>query len=168
MGKGRISMSYIITEDLVILRLFFKEKFFYGIGDLVFNILLDIGTFYFLKFYIDVLGLLGIYGGIIFLILKFFIAFIDMGIGIMLDFRRKIGLKGKFRFFILYALFSVILLAIVNFVGISFDVIGKTVMVIILFMFYGLFFSMMNCFYGVMVFVIIKNFNERVLLAVWR
>lgn len=64
-------------------------------------------------------------------------------------------------------LFLVILLVIVNFVGILFDVIGKMVMVIILFMFYGLFFSMMNCFYGVMVFVIIKNFNECVLLAVW-
>ncbi|MDI5349525.1 hypothetical protein MJL48_33195, partial [Salmonella enterica subsp. enterica serovar Kentucky] len=41
--------------------------------------------------------------GIIFLIAKFFTAFTDMGTGIMLDSRRKIGPKGKFRPFVLYA-----------------------------------------------------------------
>ena len=39
----------------------------------------------------------------------------DMGTGIMLDSRRKIGPKGKFRPFILYASFPVTLLAIANF-----------------------------------------------------
>src|SRR5699024_10340916 len=101
----------------------------------------DIGTLYLLKFYTDVLGLPGTYGGIIFLISKFFTAFTDMGTGIMLDSRRKIGPKGKFRPFILYASFPVTLLAIANFVGTPFDVTGKTVMATILFMLYGLFFS---------------------------
>ncbi len=73
------------------LRLPFKEKLAYGMGDLGSNILLDIGTLYLLKFYTDVLGLPGTYGGIIFLIAKFFTAFTDMGTGIMLDSRRKIG-----------------------------------------------------------------------------
>ena len=53
------------------LRLPFKEKLAYGMGDLGSNILLDIGTLYLLKFYTDVLGLPGTYGGIIFLIAKF-------------------------------------------------------------------------------------------------
>ena len=79
------------------LRLPFKEKLAYGMGDLGSNILLDIGTLYLLKFYTDVLGLPGTYGGIIFLIAKFFTAFTDMGTGIMLDSRRKIGPKGKCR-----------------------------------------------------------------------
>lgn len=138
-------MSHITTEDPATLRLPFKEKLSYGIGDLASNILLDIGTLYLLKFYTDVLGLPGTYGGIIFLISKFFTAFTDMGTGIMLDSRRKIGPKGKFRPFILYASFPVTLLAIANFVGTPFDVTGKTVMATILFMLYGLFFSMMNC-----------------------
>lgn len=90
-------MSHITTEDPATLRLPFKEKLSYGIGDLASNILLDIGTLYLLKFYTDVLGLPGTYGGIIFLISKFFTAFTDMGTGIMLDSRRKIGPKGKFR-----------------------------------------------------------------------
>lgn len=82
-------MSHITTEDPATLRLPFKEKLSYGIGDLASNILLDIGTLYLLKFYTDVLGLPGTYGGIIFLISKFFTAFTDMGTGIMLDSRRR-------------------------------------------------------------------------------
>ncbi|VFS13354.1 carbohydrate transporter [Citrobacter koseri] len=109
------------------LRLPFKEKLAYGMGDLGSNILLDIGTLYLLKFYTDVLGLPGTYGGIIFLIAKFFTAFTDMGTGIMLDSRRKIGPKGKFRPFVLYAAFPVTLLAIANFIGTPFEITGKTV-----------------------------------------
>ncbi len=86
----------------------------------------------------------------------------------MLDSRRKIGPKGKFRPFILYASFPVTLLAIANFIGTPFDVTGKTVMATILFMLYGLFFSMMNCSYGAMVPAITKNPNERASLAAWR
>lgn len=150
------------------LRLPFKEKLAYGMGDLGSNILLDIGTLYLLKFYTDVLGLPGTYGGIIFLIAKFFTAFTDMGTGIMLDSRRKIGPKGKFRPFVLYAAFPVTLLAIANFVGTPFEVTGKTVMATVLFMLYGLFFSMMNCSYGAMVPAITKNPDERASLAAWR
>ncbi len=54
------------TSDPATLRLPFKEKLAYGMGDLGSNILLDIGTLYLLKFYTDVLGLPGTYGGIIF------------------------------------------------------------------------------------------------------
>ena len=80
-----------------------------------------------------------------------------MGTGIMLDSRRKIGPKGKFRPFVLYAAFPVTLLAIANFVGTPFEITGKTVMATVLFMLYGLFFSMMNCSYGAMVPAITKT-----------
>lgn len=155
-------------SDPATLRLPFKEKLAYGMGDLGSNILLDIGTLYLLKFYTDVLGLPGTYGGIIFLIAKFFTAFTDMGTGIMLDSRRRIGPKGKFRPFVLYAAFPVTLLAIANFVGTPFEITGKTVMATVLFMLYGLFFSMMNCSYGAMVPAITKNPDERASLAAWR
>jgi len=156
------------ASDPATLRLPFKEKLAYGMGDLGSNILLDIGTLYLLKFYTDVLGLPGTYGGVIFLIAKFFTAFTDMGTGIMLDSRRKIGPKGKFRPFVLYAAFPVTLLAVANFVGTDFSITGKTVMATALFMLYGLFFSMMNCSYGAMVPAITKNPNERASLAAWR
>lgn len=44
------------TANPATLRLPFKEKLAYGMGDLGSNILLDIGTLYLLKFYTDVLG----------------------------------------------------------------------------------------------------------------
>ncbi len=156
------------NQDVATLRLPFREKVAYGMGDLGSNILLDIGTLYLLKFYTDVLGLPGTYGGIIFLIAKFFTAFTDMGTGIMLDSRRRIGPKGKFRPFVLYAAFPVTLLAIANFVGTPFEITGKAVMATVLFMLYGLFFSMMNCSYGAMVPAITKNPDERASLAAWR
>ncbi|MGK7287749.1 MFS transporter [Buttiauxella agrestis] len=155
-------------SDPATLLLPLREKIAYGMGDLGSNILLDIGTLYLLKFYTDVLGLPGTYGGVIFLIAKFFTAFTDMGTGIMLDSRRKIGPKGKFRPFVLYAAFPVTLLAIANFVGTDFSITGKTVMATVLFMLYGLFFSMMNCSYGAMVPAMTKNPNERASLAAWR
>jgi GPH family glycoside/pentoside/hexuronide:cation symporter len=62
----------------------------------------------------------------------------------------------------------VTLLAIANFVGTPFEVTGKTVMATVLFMLYGLFFSMMNCSYGAMVPAITKNPDERASLAAWR
>lgn len=91
-----------------------------------------------------------------------------MGTGIMLDSRRKIGPKGKFRPFVLYAAFPVTLLAIANFVGTPFEVTGKTVVATMLFMLYGLVFSMMNCSYGAMVPAITKNPDERASLAARR
>ena len=57
----------------------------------------------------------------------------------------------------LYAAFPVTLLAIANFVGTPFEITGKTVMATVLFMLYGLFFSMMNCSYGAMVPAITKT-----------
>lgn len=160
-------MSQTTPENPATLRLPLREKLAYGMGDLGSNILLDIGTLYLLKFYTDVLGLPGTYGGIIFLIAKFFTAFTDMGTGIMLDSRRKIGPKGKFRPFVLYAPFPVTLLAVANFVG-TLEITGKTVVATLLFMLYGLFFSMMNCSYGAMVPAITKNPDERASLAAWR
>lgn len=113
-------MSHITTEDPATLRLPFKEKLSYGIGDLASNILLDIGTLYLLKFYTDVLGLPGTYGGIIFLVAKFFTAFTDMLTGFLLDSRKNIGPKGKFRPFILYAAIPAALIATLQFIATTF------------------------------------------------
>ncbi len=89
-------MSHITTEDPATLRLPFKEKLSYGIGDLASNILLDIGTLYLLKFIPTFWGCQAPMAAYLF-DFKIFTAFTDMGTGIMLDSRRKIGPKGKFR-----------------------------------------------------------------------
>lgn len=155
------------TSDPATLRLPFKEKLAYGMGDLGSNILLDIGTLYLLKFYTDVLGLPGTYGGIIFLIAKF-LRLHRYGHRDHARLPAQDRPERKFRPFVLYAAFPVTLLAIANFVGTPFEITGKTVMATVLFMLYGLFFSMMNCSYGAMVPAITKNPDERASLAAWR
>ncbi|QCR36170.1 MFS transporter [Nissabacter sp. SGAir0207] len=144
-----------------------REKVAYGLGDVGSNLLLDIGTLYLLKFYTDVLGLPGAWGGLIFLVAKFFTAFTDMGTGLLLDARRA-GPGGKFRPFILYAAFPVALLAVANFAGTPFGLTGRALFATLLFMLYGLFFSLMNCAYGAMVPAITQHPDERAQLAAWR
>ncbi len=109
-----------------------------------------------MKFYTDVLGLPGTYGGIIF-DLEILYRLYRYGYRHHARFPAQDRSKRQIPPFILYASFPVTLLAIANFVGTPFDVTGKTVMATILFMLYGLFFSMMNCSYGAMVPAITKT-----------
>lgn len=156
------------NTDPLTLKLSLKEKFSYGIGDFGSNLMLCIGTLYLLKFYTDQLGMPAFYGGIIFLVAKFFTAFTDMLTGVLLDTRRNIGKKGKFRPFILYASVPVALVATAQFVANDFSLTVKTALATVLFMLFGLFYSLMNCSYGAMVPAITKNPHERAHLAAWR
>ena len=66
------------NHDPLTLKLSLREKCTYGVGDFGSNLMLCIGTLYLLKFYTDELGMPAYYGGIIFLVAKFFTAFTDM------------------------------------------------------------------------------------------
>jgi glycoside/pentoside/hexuronide:cation symporter, GPH family len=156
------------AHDPLTLKLSLREKCAYGIGDLGSNLMLSIGTLYLLKFYTDQLGLPAFYGGVIFLVAKFFTAFTDMLTGVLLDSRRNIEAKGKFRPFILYASTPVALVASAQFLANDFSLSLKTTIATVLFMLFGLFYSLMNCSYGAMVPAMTKNPNERAHLAAWR
>ncbi|SUG50419.1 membrane permease [Salmonella enterica subsp. arizonae] len=60
------------NHDPLTLKLSLREKCAYGVGDFGSNLMLCIGTLYLLKFYTDELGMPAYYGGIIFLVAKFF------------------------------------------------------------------------------------------------
>jgi GPH family glycoside/pentoside/hexuronide:cation symporter len=154
--------------NVLTLKLSLREKFAYGMGDFGSNLMLCIGTLYLLKFYTDVLGLPAFYGGVIFLVAKFFTAFTDILTGVLIDSRRHIGPKGKFRPFIFYAAMPVALVATAQFVDTGLSLTLKTVLSTVLFMLFGLFYSLMNCSYGAMVPAITKNPHERAQLAAWR
>lgn len=157
-------MTHLHQDDPLTLR----EKFAYGMGDFGSNLMLCIGTLYLLKFYTDELGMPAFYGGIIFLVAKFFTAFTDMLTGVLLDSRRQIGARGKFRPFILYACVPVGLVATAQFMANDFGLPVKTVLATVLFMLFGLFYSLMNCSYGAMVPAITRNSQDRAQLAAWR
>ena len=63
-------MTHLHSDDPLTLR----EKCAYGMGDFGSNLMLCIGTLYLLKFYTDELGMPAFYGGVIFLVAKFFTA----------------------------------------------------------------------------------------------
>ena len=145
------------NTDPLTLKLSLREKCAYGMGDFGSNLMLCIGTLYLLKFYTDELGMPAFYGGIIFLVAKFFTAFTDMLTGVLLDSRRNIGAKGKFRPFILYASVPVALVATAQFMANDFSLTVKTALATVLFMMFGLCYSLMNCAYGAMVPAITKT-----------
>ena len=89
--------------------------------------------------------------------------------GVLLDSRRNIGARGKFRPFILYASVPVALVATAQFMANDFSLTGENgPRHRALFMMFGLCYSLMNCAYGAMVPAITKNPNERAQLAAWR
>ncbi len=154
--------------DSISKKLSLREKFCYGLGDFGSNLLLCVGTLYLLKFYTDELNLPAYYGGIIFLVAKFSTAFTDMLTGFLLDGRTSIGKRGKFRPFILIFSIPCAIVASVQFLGNDFSLPVKTAIVTVLFLFFGLFYSLMNCSYGAMVPAITQNPVERASLAAWR
>lgn len=155
-------------HDPLTLKLSLKEKLAYGAGDIGSNLMLSISTLYLLKFYTDELGMPAYYGGVIFLIAKFFTAFTDMLTGFLLDSQKSIGSRGKFRPFILYAAVPSAIIATVQFIATTFSLPLKTAIATGLFMLFGLFYSLMNCSYGAMIPAITKNPNERAQLAAFR
>lgn len=88
--------------------------------------------------------------------------------GFLLDSRKNIGPKGKFRPFILYAAVPAALIATLQFIATTFSLPVKTTIATALFMMFGLSYSLMNCSYGAMIPAITKNLNERAQLAAYR
>lgn len=99
----------------------------YGAGDFGNGLMFDLGLIYLLKFYTDVLGISSFYGGLVFLVAKLFDAFVDTGVGALVDSRNKIGPKGKFRPFILYGTLPLAFLTIVSFISPDFSDQGKII-----------------------------------------
>lgn len=77
--------------------------------------------------------------------------------GFLLDSRKNIGPKGKFRPFILYAAVPAALIATLQFIATTFCLPVKTTIATALFMMFGLSYSLMNCSYGAMIPAITKT-----------
>lgn len=146
-----------------------RERIAYATGDLGSNLFLCVGTLYLLKFYTDVMDIPAVYGGVIFLISKFFTAFTDLLTGILLDSRRNIGPRGKFRPFIFYGSFACLVVTILQFVPLnSLGLTMRVLVATVVFMGFGLCYSLMNCSYGAIIPAITRDPNERARLAAFR
>ena len=149
-------------------KLTLREKIAYGTGDAGNGFLFDLGQIYLLKFYTDVLGLPVTVAGLVFLLSKIWDAFADISIGTWIDNRKKLGPKGKFRPFILYAAVPLALITIVSFITPNFSINGKIIWAYVTYMAFGTIYSISNIPYGSMVPAMTKDTNERAELASFR
>ncbi|WP_207368421.1 MFS transporter [Heyndrickxia coagulans] len=145
-----------------------KEKIAYGAGDIGYNFLFDLGQIYLLKFYTDTLGLPASIAGMVFLVTKIWDAFSDFTIGTVVDHRKKIGPKGKFRPFILYTAVPLALMTVTNFLSPDFSLNGKVIWAFATYMAFGTIYSISSIPYGSMAPAMTKNPNERAELSAFR
>lgn len=145
-----------------------KEKIAYGVGDLGNNFLFDMGQLYLLKYFTDVIELPAAAAGGVFAIAKIWDAFADITVGTWVDNRKKIGKRGKFRPFILWASLPLALLLIANFAVPDFSITGKLIWSYVTYMIFGTVYSISNVPFGSMQPSMTKNSDERSELASWR
>jgi GPH family glycoside/pentoside/hexuronide:cation symporter len=89
-------------------------------------------------------------------------------VGAWIDKRKKIGLRGRFRPFMLYAAFPLTLLTILSVTAPDFSLTGKTVWAFFTYMAFGVVYSLFNIPYGSMIPAISQNPVERADLASFR
>jgi len=145
-----------------------KEKIAYGLGDTGYNFMFELGQIYLLKFYTDILGLPAATAGLIFLLTKILDGFTDIGIGTIVDNRRKIGPKGKFRPFMLYAAIPLALITIAVFTTPDFNLNGKIVWAILTYVAFTTIYTTSNIPFGAMLPAMTKDPIQRAQLASFR
>jgi GPH family glycoside/pentoside/hexuronide:cation symporter len=157
-----------MQEDSFVKKVPFKEKLAYGIGDVGNNFLFQIGQLYLLKFYTDILGLPAAIAGLVFLVTKIWDGFVDVSVGAWIDGRKNIGQGGRFRPFMRYAAFPLMLLTILSVTAPDFSLTGKTAWAFFTYMIFGVAYSLFNIPYGSMIPAISQNPVERADLAAFR
>lgn len=158
----------ILQEKNQAKKMSLREKISYGLGDLGYGFMFDVGQVYLLKFYTDALGIPAASAGLVFLITKLWDAFADISVGTWVDSRKNIGPKGKFRPFILYGAIPLALVTIVSFTTPNFTVTGKLIWAYVTYALFGTLYSISNVPYGSMIPAMTQDPNERAQLASFR
>lgn len=155
-------------NDLAPRTLSLRNKIAYAVGDVGNNFLFDMGQLYLLKYMTDQLGLPSAAAGTVFLVAKIWDAFADITVGTWIDNRTKIGKRGKFRPFILFAAIPLALLLIANFTTPAHTITGKLIWAYIAYMLFGTVYSISNVPFGSMIPTMTRNSQERAELASFR
>lgn len=155
-------------NDLAPRTLTLRNKIAYAVGDVGNNFLFDMGQLYLLNYFTDQVGLPSAAAGTVFLVAKIWDAFADISVGTWIDNRTKIGKRGKFRPFILWAAIPLAMLLIANFTTPDFSVTGKLIWAYIAYMLFGTCYSISNVPFGSMIPTMTRNSQERSELASYR
>lgn len=145
-----------------------KEKIAYGLGDLGNGLMFQLVQLFLLKFYTDILQIPAYWGGLIFLVTKFFDAFVDAGVGTYVDTQKKISPKGKFRPFILYGSFFLGISTIACFLAPNLSLNGRIIYAFISYNVMGICYSIVNIPYGSLAAAMTMDSEERTSLSAFR
>lgn len=149
-------------------KLSWKEKISYGFGDCGNGFMFDLGQAYLTKYWIDVCMIpAGAVAGI-FAFTKIFDAFMDPLAGSLIDRRKNIGTRGKFRPVMMISSIFLALLTIVTFTMPDVSMGWKIAFAYGSYMAWGLAYSFTNIPYGSLASVMTRNVNERSQLATTR
>lgn len=146
----------------------FKEKLSYGFGDLGNGMMFDMGQIYLMMFFTDILGISAFYGGLVFLVAKIFDAFVDTGVGTIVDSRRNIGPKGKFKPFILYGTVPLAIVTVLSFTAPDFSYTDKVIWAFATYLLFNAAYSVVNIPYGSLSAAMTLNADDRTQLSVFR
>ncbi|MDM7493387.1 MFS transporter [Lentilactobacillus kefiri] len=144
------------------------EKVAYGLGDLGNGLMFQFAQLFLLKFYTDVLQIPAYWGGLIFLIAKFFDAFVDTSVGAFGDSRKHISKRGKFRPYILYGLLFLGIATVACFITPNFSETGRIVYAFVTYNIMGFFYSVVNIPYGSLAAAMTMDSGDRTSLAAAR
>ncbi|GIN64844.1 MULTISPECIES: glycoside-pentoside-hexuronide (GPH):cation symporter [Bacillus] len=163
-STDRQTETVVTTEE----KLSVKEKISYGFGDFGNGFMFDLGQLYLLKFFTDVAGIPAAAAGGIFLVSKLFAAVVDPIVGTSIDYRKRIGPKGKFRPYLLYGSIVLAILTVLTFISPNLSPTGKLIYAYASYMIWGLGYSFVNIPYGSLGAAMTQNSVERTSLASFR
>lgn len=150
-------------------KLSWKEKISYGFGDCGNGFMFDLGQAYLTKYWIDVCTIPAAAVAGIFAFTKIFDAFMDPIAGSLIDSRKNIGSRGKFRPVMMLSSIALAVLTVITFTMPEFFSGGQKVAFAYgAYMLWGLVYSFTNIPYGSLASVMTRDVNERSQLATTR
>ena len=166
---GRLTEEELeAAEERKSAKLSWKEKISYGFGDCGNGFMFDLGQAYLTKYWIDVCTIPAAAVAGIFAFTKIFDAFMDPIAGSLIDSRKNIGARGKFRPVMMVSSVLLALLTIVTFTMPEISMGWKIVFAYGAYMAWGLVYSFTNIPYGSLASVMTRDVNERSQLATTR
>lgn len=92
----------------------------------------------------------------------------DLFVGLIIDGRKNIGSSGKFRLVMMILSIIFVIFIVVIFIMFNVLMIIKIIYVYVIYMIWGVMYLFINVFYGLLVFVMIRDVEERSELVIFR
>lgn len=149
-------------------KLSWREKICYGFGDFGNGFMFDLGQAYLTKYWIDVCTIPAAAVAGIFAFTKIFDAFMDPIAGSVIDGRKNIGPRGKFRPVMMFSAVILAILTVITFTMPEISATGKIIFAYGAYMAWGLVYSFTNIPYSSLASVMTRDVEERSQMATTR